>query len=235
MGRRGGRLSRGWFIVFAKAPRPGLVKTRLCPPLSPDQAATFYRAMLGDVLVSSLRFANALDLEPVLAFHPPGGEADLLAETPADYRLHVQRGLDLSDRMANAFAEAVAAGAPLALLRGSDSPVLSFSQVNAALVQLEAGDDLVLTPDLGGGYAMIGMARNAPEVFNVPMSTQDVLSETIAIADSLGLRHSTTNETLDVDRVEDFHALERVPAKELLDSCPRTVAAIAELRKNGVL
>ncbi len=235
MGRRGGRLSRGWFIVFAKAPRPGLVKTRLCPPLSPDQAATFYRAMLGDVLVSSLRFANALDLEPVLAFHPPGGEADLLAETPADYRLHVQRGLDLSDRMANAFAEAGAAGAPLALLRGSDSPVLSFSQVNAALVQLEAGDDLVLTPDLGGGYAMIGMARAAPEVFNVPMSTQDVLSETIAIADSLGLRHSTTNETLDVDRVEDFHALERVPAKKLLDSCPRTVDAIAELRKNGVL
>ena len=235
MGRRGGRLSRGWFIVFAKAPRPGLVKTRLCPPLSPDQAATFYRAMLGDVLVSSLRFANALDLEPVLAFHPPDGEAELLAETPADYRLHVQRGLDLSDRMANAFAEAGAAGAPLALLRGSDSPVLSFSQVNAALVQLEAGDDLVLTPDLGGGYAMIGMARAAPEVFNVPMSTQDVLSETIAIADSLGLRHSTTNETLDVDRVEDFHALERVPAKELLDSCPRTVEVIAELRKNGVL
>lgn len=228
-------MSRGWLIVFAKAPRPGLVKTRLCPPLSQDQAATFYRAMLGDVLVSSLRFANALDLEPVLAFHPPGGEADLLAETPTDYRLHVQRGLDLSDRMANAFAEAVAAGAPLALLRGSDSPVLSFSQVKTALVQLEAGDDLVLTPDLGGGYAMIGLSRAAPEVFNVPMSTQDVLSETIAIADSLGLRHSTTNETLDVDRVEDFHALERVPANELLDSCPRTVKVIAELRKNGVL
>ena len=211
------------------------MKTRLCPPLSPDQAATFYRAMLGDVLVSSLRFANALDLEPVLAFHPPGGEAELLAESPADYRLQVQRGLDLSDRMANAFAEAEAAGAPLALLRGSDSPVLSFSQVKKALVQLEAGDDLVLTPDLGGGYAMIGLSRAAPAVFNVQMSTQDVLSETIAIADSLGLRHSTTNETLDVDRVEDFYALEKIPANELLDSCPRTVKVIAELRKNGVL
>lgn len=228
-------MSRGWFIVFAKAPRPGLVKTRLCPPLSPEQAATFYRAMLGDVLVSSLRFAKALDLEPVLAFHPPGGEAEMLAESPTDYRLHVQRGLDLSDRMANAFAEAGAAGAPLALLRGSDSPVLSFSQVNAALVQLEAGDDLVLTPDLGGGYAMIGLRRAAPEVFNVPMSTENVLSETIAIADSLGLRHSKTNATLDVDRVEDFHALERIPAKELLNSCPRTVEAIAELRKIGTL
>lgn len=228
-------MSRGWFIVFAKAPRPGLVKTRLCPPLSPEQAATFYRAMLGDVLVSSLRFAKALDLEPVLAFHPPGGVAEMLAESPTDYRLHVQRGLDLSDRMANAFAEAEAAGAPLALLRGSDSPVLSFSQVNAALVQLEAGDDLVLTPDLGGGYAMIGLRRAAPEVFNVPMSTENVLSETIAIAYSLGLRHSKTNATLDVDRVEDFHALERIPAKELLNSCPRTVEAIAELRKIGTL
>ena len=96
---------------------------------------------------------------------------------------------------------------------------------------MEAGDDLVLTPDLGGGYAMIGLSRAAPAVFNVQMSTQDVLSETIAIADSLGLRHSTTNETLDVDRVEDFHALEKIPANELLDSCPRTVKVIAELRK----
>ena len=228
-------MSRGWFIIFAKAPRPGLVKTRLCPPLSPDQAATFYRAMLEDVLVSSLRFAKALDLEPVLAFHPPGGEAELLAKTPTGYRLHVQRGLDLSDRMANAFAESGAAGAPLALLRGSDSPVLNFSQVNAALVQLEAGDDLVLTPDLGGGYAMIGLARPTPEVFNVSMSTQDVLSETLALADSLGLRYSTTSATLDVDRVEDFSSLERIPAKELLASCPRTVNAIAELREIGVL
>ena len=57
-------------------------------------------------------------------------------KAPADYRLHVQRGLDLSDRMANAFAEAEAAGAPLALLRGSDSPVLSFSQVKKALVSV---------------------------------------------------------------------------------------------------
>ena len=228
-------MSRGWLIVFAKAPRPGLVKTRMSPPLSLDQATELYDAMLADVLQASARFAAEFDLEPVLAFHPPDAVGEMLGRAPSAFRLQIQKGLGLAERMANAFAEAGVAGAPLALLRGSDSPVLSFSQVNTALVQLEAGDDLVLTPDLGGGYAMIGLSRAAPEVFSVRMSTQDVLSETIAIADSLGLRHSTTNETLDVDRVEDFAALEKIPAKELLDSCPRTVKVIAELRKNGVL
>ena len=211
------------------------MKTRLCPPLSPEQAADFYRAMLQDVLVSSLHMARSLDLEPVLAFHPPGSEAELLADTPADFRLQLQSGSDLSGRMANAFAEASAAGAPLALLRGSDSPVLGFSEVTAALAQLEAGDDMVLTPDFGGGYAMIGLARPTPEVFAVPMSTSDVLSETRALADSLGLRHSTTNTTLDVDHVEDFLSLETIPTEILSDSCPRTVGAIAEMRKSGVL
>ena len=60
----------GVLVVFAKAPRPGEVKTRMCPPLTPEQAADFYAAMLDDVLEATAEFAPRLGLAPVLAVHP---------------------------------------------------------------------------------------------------------------------------------------------------------------------
>ena len=65
---------RGVLVVFAKRPEPGFVKTRLCPPLRPEQAAELYACMLDDVLVASARAAPALGLEPVLAAIGEQGE-----------------------------------------------------------------------------------------------------------------------------------------------------------------
>lgn len=228
-------MNRGWLIVFAKAPRPGLVKTRLCPPLDFDQAAAFYEAMLDDVLAESARWADRFDLEPLLFFHPPDGLTELLRRTPPGFRLQEQRGEDLSTRMANAFAEAAAAGAHLALLRGSDSPALDSTQAAMAIAALESGDDLVLTPDLGGGYALIGQCRPDPAIFDLPMSTTEVLEQTVEIARAKGWRHSLTNATPDLDRVTDFAAIDALSRKETSDLCPRTVESIADLRRSGVL
>ena len=187
-------MSRGWLVVFAKAPRPGLVKTRLSPPLSADESAELYEGMLSDVLEASARFAVALDLEPVLAFHPAGAANELIHLAPPGFRLHVQRGMGLADRMANAFAEGAAAGAGWVLLRGSDSPVLGLAQVEAAARQLDRGADLVVTPDSGGGYAMVGLRRPCPALFEIPMSTPDVLALTL---DVLGwLREFLTSSML---------------------------------------
>jgi glycosyltransferase A (GT-A) superfamily protein (DUF2064 family) len=158
-------VSSGWLIVFAKAPRPGLVKTRLSPPLDLEQCAELYDAMLGDVMEASLRFARRLDLLPVLAFHPPDAFAELLGRAPAGYRLQAQRGADLGQRMANAFAEASAAGVERILLRGSDSPALDHSLFEDVLGRLDSGDDLVLTPDQSGGYAMVGMRTARSAIF----------------------------------------------------------------------
>ena len=62
--------ARGDFVVFAKVPEPGQVKTRLQPAFSAEQAADFYAAMLADVLVASAGIAREHRLEPVLALHP---------------------------------------------------------------------------------------------------------------------------------------------------------------------
>ena len=228
-------MSRGWLIVFAKAPRPGLVKTRMSPPLSLDQCAELYSAMLADVLEASRDFAERLDLVPVLGFHPPEAVDELIGGVPAGFRLQAQRGGDLGERMANAFAEAAAAGAERIFLRGSDSPALEFSVFEEAMNRLSAGDDVVLTPDQSGGYAMIGMCTPQPEVFETAMSTSEVLDQAIQIARSLGLRSSITASGFDLDTVADFRCLDELTSAQRLDLCPRTVELISSLALDRVL
>ena len=180
-------MSRGWLIVFAKAPRPGLVKTRMSPPLTLDQAAELYEAMLADVLDASLRFAEELDLMPVLAIHPPNAVAEFIGRAPAGFRLQAQRGFDLGERMANAFAEAAAAGTRCILLRGSDSPALDRDVHEATVRALDTDTDLVLTPDQNGGYAMIGTRTSWPTLFENAVSTVEVLEQTLAAAHALAI------------------------------------------------
>ncbi|MEZ4355669.1 MAG: TIGR04282 family arsenosugar biosynthesis glycosyltransferase [Myxococcota bacterium] len=221
-------MSRGWLVVFAKAPRPGLVKTRLSPPLSLDQSAALYADMLADVLSVSAAAGRALGLEPVLAHHPPDAAGELVGYAPPGVRLQAQRGRDLGERMANAFAEGFAAGAGCMLLRGSDSPALEPACIRAALDGLEAGFDLVLTPDLGGGYAMIGLRRPQPSLFEVEMSTDSMRAATIERAERAGLRVSLTAPTPDLDTAADFRSLYALPRDSLLDLCPRTVRTISD-------
>ncbi len=228
-------MSRGWFIVFAKAPRPGLVKTRLSPPLSLDQSADLYEQMLADVLEASSRFARKFGLEPILAFYPPDAVGELIHRVPPDFRLQAQRGLGLAERMANAFAEGAAAGARWVLLRGSDSPALGLAHVASAVDSLEAGYDLVLTPDKGGGYAMVGLRQPCAELFDVPMSTQDVLGQTLAIANHVGLRTTVSAPAFDLDTAADFSALDSLSSEESSDLCPLRVKAIAAFRFDGVI
>jgi rSAM/selenodomain-associated transferase 1 len=228
-------MSRGWLIVFAKSPRPGLVKTRMSPPLTLEQAAELYEAMLADVLDASLRFANELELDPVLAFYPADAASEFMTRVPAGYRLQEQRGLDLNDRMANAFAEAAAAGVTRILLRGSDSPALDLEVHQAVLDGLDIGDDLVLTPDQSGGYALIGMRTARPAVFELPMSTDQVMEQTLFAARAIGLQSSLTKAGFDLDQVGDFHCFDALPSQTLLDLCPRTVESISSAPLRDVL
>ena len=228
-------MSRGWLSVFAKAPRPGQVKTRLSPPLSPEQAAELYDAMLSDGLDASLGFARRLDLEPVLHFDPPDARAELAARAPPGFRLLPQAGAGLAERMANAFVQGSTEGAARMILRGSDSPGLELGHVEDALARIDAGDDLVLTPDQGGGYALIALKEPRSELFEVAMSTRSVLEETLARARSLGLVASLTRPSFDLDRATDLPWIDGLAPGRSSVLCPRTVEMISTLRRSGVL
>ncbi len=228
-------MSRGWLSVFAKAPQPGRVKTRLVPPLSPEQAAALYDAMLADVLRASADFANRLGFEPVLHFDPPEAMSELADRAPGDYRLLPQRGHGLAERMANAFEQGAACGVSRMLLRGSDSPGLDYPVVEEAVARLDSGDDLVLTPDQGGGYALIALKEPRKELFVIPMSTGSVLAETVARARSLGLAVSLTRPSFDLDHAADLSWIDALPPEQSSVLCPRTVEMLWDLRREGVL
>jgi len=213
----------GALIVFARRPEPGRVKTRLCPPFTPLQAAELYRAMLADVLDVSAALAARHGLDAWLAVTPAHACAELACVCPTSFRVVAQRGPDLAARMDWAFAELAAGGASPILLRGSDSPALDGVSLDAALEAL-AAHELVLCPDRDGGYNLVGLRRPAPGLFDHPMSTGSVLEDTLRQAERLGLRARVLEPRFDIDRVEDLRSLADERARSGGAQCPRTLA-----------
>jgi rSAM/selenodomain-associated transferase 1 len=218
-----GPMPRGAIVVFAKRPAPGQVKTRLCPPFTPEQAAQLYAEMLADVLELTAAQARRLCLEPVLAAWPPDAGRDLVRDAPPGFRVVAQRGPDLAGRMARAVDEQQAAGFSRVLLRGSDSPALDAAAFDEALAALDE-HDLVLCPDLDGGYNLVGLSRPAPGLFDHPMSTRSVLDDTCANARRLGLRVRVLAPRFDVDTASDLVRLARIRAEGRGAGCRRTFA-----------
>jgi rSAM/selenodomain-associated transferase 1 len=215
--------ARAAIVVLAKVPRPGLVKTRLCPPLCSQEAAELYEHMLDDVLAATDAFAQELDLDPILAVHPAEGAPELLSRAPRRFRVIAQRGRDLAERMTWAGLEAAAGGLAPILLRGSDSPVLDQERVHQVLSSLD-GHDLAICPDLDGGYSLVGMRRPVAGIFGHRMSTGSVLEDTLACAEALGLRCQLTTSSFDVDTVDDLATLARARRAGDTALCPRTIA-----------
>lgn len=216
--------------VFAKRPRPGAVKTRLCPPLAPGEAAALAEAMLADVLA---RCRACAAFETGLRFAPAGERAWFEQRFPGLADLAPQEGADLGERLARHFDErADGAGTEVAL--GADAPTLPVARVVAAHDLLEEGADLVLSPDLGGGYVLVGLRAPAPELFTqVAMSTGDMCARTLELARRRGLRARLLDPTPDVDTGADLARLERELASLAPDD-PRypneTAAALRDLR-----
>jgi rSAM/selenodomain-associated transferase 1 len=216
-------------VVFAKRPAPGAVKTRMCPPLSPEQAAALYAAMLDDVLATTAAAAEEAGAATWLAVHPADALEELAARCPPGFRGVVQRGADLPHRMGNALADAAAAGFARILLRGSDNPSLAGAELVRGLAALD-GADLAVGPDRDGGYGWIALRGAPPGLFDHAMSTASVLADTLARAAALGLRVRMLAAHFDLDTAADLALLASARERgEALD-CPRTLALLDELR-----
>ncbi len=141
-----------------------------------------------------------------------------------------QRGDGLARRLAAFFAERFAKRpAATVVVVGSDAPLLPVEQVgraHAALTQETA--DVVLTPDGGGGYCLVGLSRPCPPLFTeVAMSTGDMLERTLAVAAREGLRVLMLEPSFDVDVPADLERLVRELAQRdpALPDHPRSTAA----------
>jgi rSAM/selenodomain-associated transferase 1 len=192
-------------IIFAKAPIPGQVKTRLCPPLTPDEAASLHGSVVLDMLERS-RNASALDRFVACAPSPDHVFFKILEERHG-VRLIAQTGDDLGDRMARAFADVFALGYRQVLVIGTDLPTLPGSVFGEAVTVL-AAHDVVLGPALDGGYYLIGLRKPSPGLFaGIPWSTDRVLPLTQQKAAALGLSIALLPVRRDIDTVDDLMAV----------------------------
>lgn len=193
-------------VIFAKAPRPGRVKTRLCPPLTPRQAADLYRAFLADLLdeVGGLQ-----DVRIWLAFYPAAARRDFRRLVPDKIRLLPQEGRELGARMAAAFERLFRDGAAKVCVIGSDQPLVCRSHVREAFRALN-GSDVVLGPTQDGGYFLVALRSLAPGLFQgVAWSTARVWRQTLTRVKRAGLNVHALKASLDVDRPRDLRALVR--------------------------
>lgn len=190
-------------LVIAKRPAPGQTKTRLTPPLSPQQAAHLYECFLRDTLNAARTVSGATRL---INFAPLD-EADYFAELAPDFGRLPQIGDSLGARLDHALTHCLSDGFRRAVIMDSDSPTLPAAYLTQAFVKLEQAD-VVLGPCDDGGYYLIGLTRPQPRLLrDVQMSTPNVLRDTLALAEAIGLRVALLPPWYDVDTGQELDRL----------------------------
>jgi rSAM/selenodomain-associated transferase 1 len=202
------------FLVLAKAPVAGRVKTRLCPPCTPEQAARIAAAALADT-VDAVAATTAVARTLVIdgSYPPPAGWASVS-----------QRGATLGERLAHAYADTQRPGLPSVLI-GMDTPQVTPSLLAEAAGRL-SDVDVVLGLAADGGWWTLGLRdpSNAAVLRDIPTSTSTTGARTLAALRGHRLRVALLPRLRDVDTAADAHAVAA--------GCPtgsRFAAVVAEL------
>lgn len=197
--------------IFAKEPVPGQVKTRLTPPLSPEQAAGLYRLSLRETVdrMTGQGFTLAICY---------AGNLNYFQENFPGLELFEQIGNDLGARMDHALQSFLRQGYRQAVLIGSDSPDLPLSLVRQAFAALQEAS-LVIAPAHDGGYVLIGESCHTPELFvEMPWSSAEILALTRQRAEKTGIEYRLLQDWDDLDDLAALRRfLKRSPATKSAD------------------
>jgi len=201
----GSSVQRTVVQVFAKAPVPGEIKTRLIPVLGPEGATELHCRLMRHTLAT----AALARIGPVEVWTTGRGDDAFIqaCKRLLGVQVHLQPDGDLGARM-RAAAEDGLRRASRVIIVGTDCPTMRQEDLREARDALTAGDDLVLGPAEDGGYWLIGLARCDPALFSgIAWSSSTVLAATRERLRALGWRWSELATRWDVDRPDDLTRL----------------------------
>jgi uncharacterized protein len=197
-------------IILAKAPAPGLSKTRLMPALGAAGAAKLAQRLLDHTIETALQTKDFAHLE--LCVTPDlNHQAFVQHRTALKFRAPffawtLQSDGDLGARMQQAF-ERVLEHCDAAVMIGTDAPAITATQLHHAALDLTQ-HDAVFVPALDGGYALIGLKRMIPTLFtDMPWSTSEVMQTTSRRLAALGSSWQTYPAVHDIDEPDDLQHL----------------------------
>lgn len=201
------------FVLYARVPRRGEVKTRLTPWLDRDEALALHVAMLEDSLRLLRAAAKRAGAVPYVAFseawEPPASAPwENLARVAGATRRLPQRGPDLGARLIRTCDALLDRRHGGVVIIGSDSPSLPPDYPRQAQAALQDGADLAIGPAEDGGFYLVGLRRPSPELFEgIPWGTGRVCGAIREAATRLGLRSAQLPPWYDIDRPADLTRL----------------------------
>lgn len=216
--------------IMTKAPEAGKVKTRLSPPLTPEEAAEINRCFLRDIAREITFACKETPAVGVAVYTPLGAEKAYAHILPHEFYLLPQRGTDFGQRLVLAVEDLIGAGFKSVCLINSDSPTVPAAAFVEAVRALEKpGDRVVLGPSEDGGYYLIGVKNLHARLFErIDWSTGRVLAQTIERAAEIGVPIQPLPNGYDVDDQATLHRL----CDELLRSQAKATEKVAPNTRN---
>jgi uncharacterized protein len=216
----------GTLVVMAKAPRPGMVKTRLTQSLPVEAVTELYRCLLDDTMT----LARSLGTVEVAIMCPATDVDELKNLSRGAGTVVAQKGAGLAAGLTSVFAHFVAPDRQRVVAFNSDSPHLPASVLESAFDILTT-HDVVVGPTHDGGYYLVGAKATHPALFDGDgMGTQSALTLLLARASELQLSVGFTEPFYDIDVESDLTRL----AEELLHApirAPRTAVWLQQWRQ----
>jgi rSAM/selenodomain-associated transferase 1 len=195
--------------IICKTPSAGQSKTRLSPPLRPEECAAISSCFIRDLSATIQSLAGDGDVVGCAVYTPVGSETALRQILPDAFHLIPQGSGDLGARLLKGVDDLLGAGYAGAILVNSDSPTLPKSILRHAVDAVRQGDNVVLSPAFDGGYTLVGLSRPHARLFeNMPWSTSEVHRLTVERAHEIGLAMINVPGWYDVDDAASFGTLE---------------------------
>ncbi|GMQ84054.1 MAG: TIGR04282 family arsenosugar biosynthesis glycosyltransferase [Gammaproteobacteria bacterium] len=200
------RYPAGRILVFAKAPLPGRVKTRLASGIGDRAAATLYEQLVRDTATTAVQAR----LAPVILY--VGSSHPLFVALGDEYGIAIktQQGADLGLRMYSAIQDELEQ-ADFVVLIGTDCPAMTADYLDQACGKLCAGTEFVFGPAEDGGYVLIGARSAVQQLFtDMRWSTSQVMQHTRERLRLLDRRHAELDTLWDLDTPEDLERWQTV-------------------------